>query len=128
MPPKAKASKQDKSSKDEKSKSSDDPKKLKPANSVKVRHILCEKQSKGCILLLCHSDCRSPGSSGQTEGGTFTYFFRLTTSQGQRFDKVAQEYSEDKAKVGGDLGWLSRNSPLAGPFKEAAVDTPTNYN
>jgi NIMA-interacting peptidyl-prolyl cis-trans isomerase 4 len=42
MPPKAKP-KQDKA----KSKApSDDPKKLKAANAVKVRHILCEKQSK----------------------------------------------------------------------------------
>lgn len=51
MPPKAKAAKQDKSkgdkTKTEKSKaSSDDPKKLKAANAIKVRHILCEKQSK----------------------------------------------------------------------------------
>jgi hypothetical protein len=42
MPPKAKQSKQDKSKA-----SSDEPKKLKAANAVKVRHILCEKQSKG---------------------------------------------------------------------------------
>jgi hypothetical protein len=51
MPPKAKAAKQDKSkgdkTKTEKSKaSSEDPKKLKAANAIKVRHILCEKQSK----------------------------------------------------------------------------------
>jgi len=42
MPPKAKP-KQDKT----KTKApSDDSKKLKAANAVKVRHILCEKQSK----------------------------------------------------------------------------------
>jgi hypothetical protein len=51
MPPKTKAAKQDKlkgdKTKTEKSKaSSDDPKKLKAANAIKVRHILCEKQSK----------------------------------------------------------------------------------
>jgi hypothetical protein len=45
MPPKAQASKQDKSKAP-----SDDPKKLKAANAVKVRHILCEKQSKGVLL------------------------------------------------------------------------------
>lgn len=38
---------------------------------------------------------------------------------GQRFDKVAQEYSEDKAKAGGDLGWMVRGS-MVGPFQEAA--------
>jgi len=58
MPPKAKAGKQDKSSKDKSAKqektkgSTDDPKKLKAANAVKVRHILCEKQSKGILLKL----------------------------------------------------------------------------
>ena len=43
-------------------------------------------------------------------------------TQGQRFDKVAQEYSEDKAKAGGDLGWMSRGN-MVGPFQEAAVFT-----
>lgn len=38
---------------------------------------------------------------------------------GQRFDKVAQEYSEDKAKAGGSLGWMSRGS-MVGPFQDAA--------
>ena len=40
--------------------------------------------------------------------------------QGQRFDKVAQEYSEDRAKTGGDLGWMSRGS-MVGAFQDAAV-------
>jgi hypothetical protein len=54
--PKAKSGKQDKSSKTDKSGkqdkgkgSSDDPKKLKAANAIKVRHILCEKQSKSTV-------------------------------------------------------------------------------
>ncbi|CDO70985.1 hypothetical protein BN946_scf184830.g17 [Trametes cinnabarina] len=47
--------------------------KLKPATSVNVRHILCEKQSKALEAL-------------------------QKIQEGQRFDKVAQEYSEDKAK------------------------------
>lgn len=38
---------------------------------------------------------------------------------GQRFDKVAQEYSEDKAKAGGSLGWMTRGS-MVGPFQDAA--------
>lgn len=50
MPPKAKAAKGDKGgAKQDKGKSkpsSDDSKKLKAANAIKVRHILCEKQSK----------------------------------------------------------------------------------
>ena len=52
MPPKAKAKdKKHEQPKGDKSKkaSSDDPKKLKAANAIKVRHILCEKQSKGIL-------------------------------------------------------------------------------
>ncbi|KZT37476.1 FKBP-like protein [Sistotremastrum suecicum HHB10207 ss-3] len=67
---------------------------LKPANAVNVRHILCEKQSKVLEALQKIKD-------------------------GQRFDKVAQDYSEDKAKAGGSLGWMNRGS-MVGPFQEAA--------
>ncbi|KAI0355920.1 hypothetical protein OH77DRAFT_1520515 [Trametes cingulata] len=86
---------------------------LKPATSVNVRHILCEKQSKALEAL-------------------------QKIQEGQRFDKVAQEYSEDKAKgsskslvsaarlthnpvasAGGSLGWQVRGS-MVGPFQEAA--------
>ncbi|OSD05228.1 FKBP-like protein [Trametes coccinea BRFM310] len=68
--------------------------KLKPATSVNVRHILCEKQSKALEAL-------------------------QKIQEGQRFDKVAQEYSEDKAKAGGSLGWQVRGS-MVGAFQEAA--------
>ncbi|KAI0370588.1 FKBP-like protein [Pilatotrama ljubarskyi] len=67
---------------------------LKPATSVNVRHILCEKQSRALEAL-------------------------QKIQEGQRFDKVAQEYSEDKAKAGGSLGWQVRGS-MVGPFQEAA--------
>jgi len=53
MPPKAKSSKDKKvepSKADKSKKPSEDSKKLKAANAVKVRHILCEKQSKGSVL------------------------------------------------------------------------------
>ena len=36
--------------------------------------------------------------------------------EGQRFDKVAQEYSEDKAKAGGSLGWMTRGSMVVRVF------------
>jgi PPIC-type PPIASE domain len=48
-------------------------------------------------------------------------------NQGQRFDKVAQEHSEDKAKAGGDLGWMARGS-MVGTFQEAAVSTPLPFD
>ncbi|KAI6168309.1 hypothetical protein EDD17DRAFT_1465900 [Pisolithus thermaeus] len=79
---------------------------LKPATAVNVRHILCEKHSRAMEAL------------EKIQGG-------------QRFDKVAQEYSEDKAKTGGSLGWMTRGS-MVGPFQDAAfalqpstVDKPT---
>ncbi|KAL5039002.1 Peptidyl-prolyl cis-trans isomerase pin4, variant 2 [Batrachochytrium dendrobatidis] len=68
--------------------------KLKAANSIKVRHILCEKHSKIMEAL------------------------ELLKS-GQRFDKVAEQYSEDKAKAGGSLGWMTRGS-MVGVFQDAA--------
>jgi len=67
---------------------------LKPANAINVRHILCEKHSRIMEAL-------------------------QKIQEGQRFDKVAQEYSEDKAKAGGSLGWMNRGS-MVGPFQEAA--------
>lgn len=69
-------------------------KKLKPANSVKVRHILCEKQSK--ILEA-----------------------QQRIAAGQQFATVAGEMSEDKARQGGDLGW-QRRQEVVGAFADAA--------
>ncbi|CAG8712468.1 41782_t:CDS:2 [Gigaspora margarita] len=54
--------------------------KLKAANSVKVRHILYEKHSKIMEAL------------------------EKLTVDNVRFDKVAEEYSEDKEKQEGSLG------------------------
>ncbi|KAF9512939.1 hypothetical protein BS47DRAFT_1485982 [Hydnum rufescens UP504] len=68
--------------------------KLKAATAINVRHILCEKHSKATEAL-------------------------QKIQEGQRFDKVAQEYSEDKAKAGGTLGWMVRGS-MVGEFQDAA--------
>nr|CDS28633.2 wd40 repeat [Hymenolepis microstoma] len=72
----------------------------KGGTAVKVRHILCEKQSKAleAIELL---------------------------KEGQRFNAVAEQYSEDKARSGGDLGWMTRGS-MVGPFQEAAFELPVS--
>ena len=75
--------------------------KLKTANAVKVRPILCEKQGKAleAIALL---------------------------KAGQSFSSVAEKYSEDKARQGGSLGWMSRGS-MVGAFQEAAFKlTPSS--
>lgn len=67
---------------------------LKAATAVNVRHVLCEKHSKATEAL-------------------------QRIQAGERFDKVAQECSEDKAKAGGSLGWMVRGS-MVGPFQDAA--------
>uniref|UniRef100_A0A3Q2SZY0 Peptidyl-prolyl cis-trans isomerase n=1 Tax=Fundulus heteroclitus TaxID=8078 RepID=A0A3Q2SZY0_FUNHE len=61
---------------------------------LKVRHILCEKHGK-CMEAM------------------------EKLKAGVRFSEVASQYSEDKARQGGDLGWMTRGS-MVGPFQEAA--------
>ena len=72
--------------------------KVKPANHVKCRHILCEKQSK--ILEALEK-----------------------LKAGQSFAAVATAYSEDKARDGGNLGWMARGQ-MVGPFQERAFSAP----
>ncbi|WIA18857.1 hypothetical protein OEZ85_003534 [Tetradesmus obliquus] len=67
---------------------------LGTCSQVKVRHLLCEKQSKVLEAL-------------------------AKIQAGEKFDAVATAYSEDAARKGGDLGWKRRNE-LVGPFAEAA--------
>lgn len=56
--------------------------KLKPANSINVRHILCEKHSKKEEAL-------------------------TKLREGRKFDEVAREMSEDKARQGASISLLS---------------------
>lgn len=91
MPPKNKG----------KSKSNDDDSgggksKLKPATSINVRHILCEKHSKKEEAL-------------------------EKIRNGAKFDDVAREMSEDKARQGGSLGWKVRGSLML-EFEKVAYD------
>ncbi|KAK9262604.1 hypothetical protein V1519DRAFT_57375 [Lipomyces tetrasporus] len=72
----------------------DDKSKLKPAVAIKPRHILCEKYSKAMEAI------------DKLQGGA-------------KFDAIAREYSEDKARAGGDLGWKPRGS-LTRVFEDAA--------
>ncbi|XP_026485151.2 peptidyl-prolyl cis-trans isomerase NIMA-interacting 4 [Vanessa tameamea] len=73
-------------------------KEKKGGTAVKVRHILCENQSK-CLEAL------------------------EKLKAGQKFPDVAAVYSEDKARQGGDLGWMIRGS-MVGPFQDAAFALP----
>ncbi|EDO36374.1 predicted protein, partial [Nematostella vectensis] len=72
----------------------------KGGTSVKVRHILCEKHSKAMEAM-------------------------EKLKAGQKFNEVATAYSEDKARQGGDLGWMTRGS-MVGPFQEAAFELQTS--
>eukprot|EP00887_Chlorella_sp_A99_P005024 scaffold4.g5024.t1 len=73
---------------------------LKGASQVKVRHILCEKLSKANEAL-------------------------SKIQAGEQFDQaswrraVAREYSEDKARAGGDLGWKGKTDVVK-EFADAA--------
>ncbi|XP_059139930.1 peptidyl-prolyl cis-trans isomerase NIMA-interacting 4-like [Physella acuta] len=72
----------------------------KGGTAVKVRHILCEKQSKALEAL-------------------------EKLKAGMKFNEVAAQYSEDKARQGGDLGWMTRGS-MVGPFQDAAFALPNS--
>lgn len=69
-------------------------KEKKGGNAVKVRHILCEKHSKAMEAM-------------------------EKLKAGAKFNEVAAQMSEDKARSGGDLGWMTRGS-MVGPFQDAA--------
>ncbi|XP_072179918.1 peptidyl-prolyl cis-trans isomerase NIMA-interacting 4-like [Diadema setosum] len=71
-------------------------KQKKGGTAVKVRHILCEKHSKAMEAM-------------------------EKIKAGERFNSVAEKYSEDKARQGGDLGWMTRGS-MVGPFQDAAFN------
>ncbi|KAI4665454.1 Peptidyl-prolyl cis-trans isomerase pin4 [Alternaria triticimaculans] len=70
--------------------------KLKPATSINVRHILCEKHSKKEEAL-------------------------EKLRNGAKFDEVARDMSEDKARQGGSLGWKVRGS-LMQDFEKVAYE------
>ncbi|XP_045402464.1 peptidyl-prolyl cis-trans isomerase NIMA-interacting 4-like [Lemur catta] len=69
-------------------------------NAVKVRHILCEKHSK---IMEAMERFKS----------------------GMRFNEVAAQYSEDKARQGGDWDWMTGGS-IVGPFQEVAFALPVS--
>jgi len=94
MPPKGKG----KGGKQEKGSEEGGKEKGGGGNKAKCRHILCEKNAK---VLEAYAKLQ----------------------EGTPFNQVAQQYSEDKAKEGGNLGWLIRGG-MAGPFQERAFSQP----
>lgn len=106
MPPKKasdkKGAKASKDAKDTKPKKDTQDSKVTSSSgsSIKVRHILCEKQSKALEAI-------------------------EKLKSGMKFNEVAATYSEDKARSGGDLGWMTRGS-MVGPFQDAAFSLATS--
>ncbi|KAL0932010.1 peptidyl-prolyl cis-trans isomerase PIN4 [Colletotrichum truncatum] len=74
--------------------------KVKGAQSINVRHILCEKHGKKEEALAKLKD-------------------------GAKFDEVAREFSEDKARQGGSLGWKTKGS-LDPKFEDVAFGLATS--
>ncbi|BGP37020.1 hypothetical protein JCM10450v2_000930 [Rhodotorula kratochvilovae] len=74
--------------------------KLKLAQSLKLRHILCEKASK-------HNEALEE------------------LKKGTAFNVVAEKFSEDKARHGGSLGWMPRTG-MMGAFQDNAFDIPVS--
>ncbi|RDL32111.1 putative Peptidyl-prolyl cis-trans isomerase pin4 [Venustampulla echinocandica] len=70
--------------------------KVKGAQQINVRHILCEKHAKKEEAL------------EKLKGGA-------------KFDEVAKEFSEDKARAGGALGW-KRRGDLEPAFETVAFE------
>ncbi|KAL8818764.1 MAG: hypothetical protein Q9223_002666 [Gallowayella weberi] len=85
-----------KNKKEDAAEGSSSGKALKPATAINARHILCEKHSK-----------KEEALTKLREGG--------------KFDDVAREFSEDKARQGGSLGWKTRGA-LDAAFEKAAYD------
>ncbi|KAJ6223686.1 hypothetical protein RDWZM_002231 [Blomia tropicalis] len=101
MPPKSgKGAKGGKGSGKDDSKETTTKEKKGGGNSIKVRHILCEKFSKATEAI-------------------------EKLKSGMKFNVVAEQYSEDKARNGGDLGWMTRGS-MVGPFQDAAFALSTS--
>ncbi|KAH7720092.1 Protein Y52B11A.9 [Aphelenchoides avenae] len=91
------------------SSSKDDKKEPKGGTSVKVRHILCEKQVVLAWPFL--------PDVLRFQSKALEAIEKLKT--GMKFNEVAAQYSEDKARSGGDLGWMIRGS-MVGDFQDAA--------
>ncbi|XP_054267899.1 peptidyl-prolyl cis-trans isomerase NIMA-interacting 4 [Macrosteles quadrilineatus] len=102
MPPKkSEGAKGGGKAKDKDEASSKGGKEKKGGTAVKVRYaLICEKQSKALEAL-------------------------EKIKSGMKFNEVAAQYSEDKARQGGDLGWMTRGS-MVGPFQDAAFDLPVS--
>eukprot|EP00730_Choanoeca_flexa_P017658 TRINITY_DN8532_c0_g1_i3.p2 TRINITY_DN8532_c0_g1~~TRINITY_DN8532_c0_g1_i3.p2 ORF type:complete len:149 (+),score=14.61 TRINITY_DN8532_c0_g1_i3:91-537(+) len=78
--------------------------------SVEVRHILCEKHGKAMQALEKLRAAYNP-PSGKVQTGLAAW------------TQIAGEFSEDKARSGGNLGWMTRGS-MVGDFQDKAFTMP----
>ncbi|KAG9062197.1 hypothetical protein KI688_006529 [Linnemannia hyalina] len=128
MPPKA-APKKNAAPKGKKGNNDDDDTKggkaLKTANSVKVRHILCDKQSKALEAIeklksgIAFNKLREVIVRDRRFIGPDEHVLIMDIGPANDILQVAEAYSDDKAKEGGSLGWMIRGS-MVGAFQDAA--------
>ncbi|KAJ1345075.1 hypothetical protein BSLG_000590 [Batrachochytrium salamandrivorans] len=87
--------------------------KLKAANSIKARsHASCNRLLPWLLFI---------NDTPRVQAIILIFIMEALAliQSGQRFDKVAEQFSEDKAKAGGSLGWMTRGS-MVGVFQDAA--------
>uniref|UniRef100_A0A2K5DHP4 Peptidyl-prolyl cis-trans isomerase n=1 Tax=Aotus nancymaae TaxID=37293 RepID=A0A2K5DHP4_AOTNA len=66
------------------------------------------------------SDSADKKAQGPKGGGN-----AVKLKSGMRINEAAAQYSEDKARQGGNLGWMTGGS-MVGPFQEAAFALPVS--
>ncbi|KAL1835967.1 hypothetical protein VTJ49DRAFT_5755 [Mycothermus thermophilus] len=108
--------------------------KLKGAMSINVRHILVrlpfsyssylfgsESRGESATTLICLASARMLTVMVNTQCEKFSKSEQAMErlKNGERFDEVAKDMSEDKAKAGGSLGWQTKGN-LDPQFEEVA--------
>ncbi|KAL6713293.1 Peptidyl-prolyl cis-trans isomerase pin4 [Lecanora helva] len=83
--------------------------KLKAATAINTRHILVTDPSLNCLDT---SQCEKYSKKEEALS---------KLRDGAKFDDVAREYSEDKARQGGSLGWKVRGS-LDAAYEKVAYE------
>ena len=91
--------------------------KLKAATAINTRHILVHSPPLFFLIGILMQTDRSPKCEKHSKKEEALTKLR----DGAKFDDVAREFSEDKARQGGSLGWKVRGS-LDAAYEKAAYE------